>query len=505
MILASNHRSFLDPFAIGCCIGRPIYFVAKRGAVQEPAARLVPQLPGRLPGAPRRVRRGVDEDRARPARARRGRGDLSRGHAHPPGSLRRPKRGVGRLALESGKPVVPIAVTGSEHARDGWKIKPVQGAHPLRRRRSPTRACDDPSPFLAGEVTERIWPCVELQWEWLGGLPPLRTAAVVGAGAWARRSRPCSRARASRCSSAAAPPRRPSASPPSARTRAYLPGVELRAAIEVKTVPEIELAGWTSSCSPCPARASPPWWARSARGWATARRCSWPRRASCRRSAPRRPPTFRARACPRRGRARPAPRTPARRSSGGASVVVATRDPDLRRQLARRARGGRPDAEATDDVTGAELAACAKNAAALGSAAAAPRRCRPGRRRGRAASSPRCTSWPGERRAQRDLRRPGRRGRSRGQRHRRRQPQSPRGRAARARRSPGRDPARAWIRRAESLDTSRCSSEALRRRDAPADRGSTERRSRSSTGAPAPSGSRTPPEPGVGSDDGGAN
>ena len=30
VILASNHRSFLDPFAIGCCIGRPIYFVAKR-------------------------------------------------------------------------------------------------------------------------------------------------------------------------------------------------------------------------------------------------------------------------------------------------------------------------------------------------------------------------------------------------------------------------------------------------------------------------------------------
>src|SRR6266513_5814368 len=27
-----------------------------------------------------------------------------------------------------------------------------------------------------------IWPCVELQWEWLGGLTPLQKAAVVGAG-----------------------------------------------------------------------------------------------------------------------------------------------------------------------------------------------------------------------------------------------------------------------------------------------------------------------------------
>ena len=30
VILASNHRSFLDPFVIGCCLRRPIYFVAKK-------------------------------------------------------------------------------------------------------------------------------------------------------------------------------------------------------------------------------------------------------------------------------------------------------------------------------------------------------------------------------------------------------------------------------------------------------------------------------------------
>jgi glycerol-3-phosphate dehydrogenase len=60
-------------------------------------------------------------------------------------------------------------------------------------------------------------------------------------------------------------------------------------------------------------------------------------------------------------------------SEGGAAVVAASSDPDLRRQLSEVLEAGGLTVEATDDVTGAELAACAKNAAALGSAAAAAR------------------------------------------------------------------------------------------------------------------------------------
>jgi glycerol-3-phosphate dehydrogenase (NAD(P)+) len=57
----------------------------------------------------------------------------------------------------------------------------------------------------------------------------------------------------------------------------------------------------------------------------------------------------------------------------GASVVVATRDADLRRQLHDVLDAGGLAVEATDDVTGAELAAAANNAAALAGAAAATR------------------------------------------------------------------------------------------------------------------------------------
>ena len=57
----------------------------------------------------------------------------------------------------------------------------------------------------------------------------------------------------------------------------------------------------------------------------------------------------------------------------GASVVLATGDTELRRQLGEVLQAGGLTVDTTDDVTGAELAACARNAAALGSAAAAAR------------------------------------------------------------------------------------------------------------------------------------
>jgi 1-acyl-sn-glycerol-3-phosphate acyltransferase len=84
------------------------------------------------------------------------------------GALGRPKRGVGRLALETGAAVVPIAIMGSERARRGLRIRPVwvrvRCGRPLTFPR-----VEHPSPRLAEEVTARLWPCVQLQWSWLGG------------------------------------------------------------------------------------------------------------------------------------------------------------------------------------------------------------------------------------------------------------------------------------------------------------------------------------------------
>jgi glycerol-3-phosphate dehydrogenase (NAD(P)+) len=363
VILASNHRSFLDPFVIGCCVRRPIYFVAKRELFKNPLVGWFLNCMGAFP-----VRRGQsDEESVKTALELLANGKavvfFPEGTRIVSGSLGQPKRGVGRLTLLSGAPVVPVAVTGSEGARDGWRIRPVR-VHVRFGAPLTFPKVADPSAFLAGEVTGRIWPCVELQWEWLGGLPPLRTAAVVGAG----RMGTAVASVLARAGLSVQLGCRTEAQADRLRTARSNRGLDK--AIEARIVPEIELAGVDLVVLAVPCASLPD--VVGGLGLHVGERAAV--LVASRGLVPPLGTTPTAYVSERvHARAVATMAAPANLRGAGAAVTLATRNADLRRQLGDVFRAGGLRVDVTDDVTGTELAACAKSAAALASYAAAPR------------------------------------------------------------------------------------------------------------------------------------
>jgi 1-acyl-sn-glycerol-3-phosphate acyltransferase len=120
VILAPNHFSFMDHFLIGCYIRRKVRFMAKSQLFKRPM-QFIYSHGGVFP-----VRRGArDEETFITAETILARGGAvamyCEGGRSRTGKVgEQAKRGIGRLALESGAPVVPIAIHGSSHIRN-WK------------------------------------------------------------------------------------------------------------------------------------------------------------------------------------------------------------------------------------------------------------------------------------------------------------------------------------------------------------------------------------------------
>lgn len=120
-ILAPNHFSNMDHFFLAVLIRRKVQFLAKSQLFgKNPVLHYIFRVGGVFP-----VRRGYrDEEAFKTARAVLGRGGCvgmyAEGGRSRTGRLGEPKAGVGRLALESGVPVVPVAIHGSQGVR-GWR------------------------------------------------------------------------------------------------------------------------------------------------------------------------------------------------------------------------------------------------------------------------------------------------------------------------------------------------------------------------------------------------
>jgi 1-acyl-sn-glycerol-3-phosphate acyltransferase len=120
LILAPNHFSQMDHFFVGLYLRRQIRFMAKSQMFGPPVLTYVYKHGGVIP-----VRRGHRDEEAFETAFTVLEQDgmlliYAEGGRSRSGQLGEPKPGIGRIALESGAPVVPVAVYGSAGVRR-WK------------------------------------------------------------------------------------------------------------------------------------------------------------------------------------------------------------------------------------------------------------------------------------------------------------------------------------------------------------------------------------------------
>ena len=372
-IVAANHRSFLDPFVIGTCLpwNKPMNYVAKVELFEKRWQGFLLCRVGAFP-----IRRGeADELAIETAELVLARGGticiFPEGTRIRKGSLGKPKRGVGRLALRSGAPVLPVAVTGSENVRRGWQIRPrkvdIRVGRPMSFPQS-----ESPSPALAASVTDRIWPNVELQWEDIGGLPPMRRAAVIGAGSWGTAVAVLLARGGLEVQLGTRTADQAEEMALARENTRYLPGVRLPDGIEVRASSQIELGGVDLLCIAVPSASYP-----QAVG-AVADRVG--RRAGVLLLAKgliapkgQLPSDYVGERIRSRGVSCLGGPAHAREAvSGSAALVLGSADSDLRAQLGDVFDRAGLVCERSRDVVGVEMAGAAKNAAVLAAAAAEP-------------------------------------------------------------------------------------------------------------------------------------
>lgn len=159
LVLAPNHFSQMDHFFVGIHLRRKIRFMAKSQLFGTPVLTYIYKHGGAFP-----VRRGHhDEEAIETARILLDQGEMLlvyvEGGRSRSGELGQPKPGIGRIALETGVPIVPVYIHGSERVRSWKRLRfpkvTVQFGEPLSFavERAPSR---ERQREVAGEVFGRV-------------------------------------------------------------------------------------------------------------------------------------------------------------------------------------------------------------------------------------------------------------------------------------------------------------------------------------------------------------
>jgi 1-acyl-sn-glycerol-3-phosphate acyltransferase len=182
-IVTPNHKSFWDSFFVGAATRRPLRFMGKSELFESGRGPLLVAL-GAFP-----VRRGsADEDALETARVILRQGGLlslfpEGTRVREAGELGEPRRGATRLALETGAPLVPAAITGTDRLFLG----------PIPKPKRVRLAFSAPIRVAASLLDDQLWPEVEGQFRTLLNRRTATAAALaalgVGAGVAARQRR----------------------------------------------------------------------------------------------------------------------------------------------------------------------------------------------------------------------------------------------------------------------------------------------------------------------------